>query len=63
MNAITIPTTKPPTICDNAMKTAAIILTTLLLSSCTIESITIRGKFGDYIFKPRRPIIIEEASK
>jgi hypothetical protein len=45
------------------MKTAAIILTTLLLSACTIESITIRGKFGDYTFKPRRPIIIEEAVK
>jgi hypothetical protein len=39
------------------MKIIAIIC--LLLTSCTIECITIRGKFGDYSFRPRRPIIIE----
>jgi len=43
------------------MKTITII--SLLLTSCTVESITVRGKFGDYIFKPRRPIIIEESAK
>lgn len=42
------------------MKTIAII--SLMLTSCTVESITVRGKFGDYIFKPRKPIAIE-ASK
>jgi hypothetical protein len=39
------------------MKTIAII--SLLLTSCTVESITVRGKFGDYIFKPRKPITVE----
>jgi hypothetical protein len=42
------------------MKTIAVI--SLMLTSCTVESITVRGKFGDYIFKPRKPITIE-ASK
>jgi hypothetical protein len=39
------------------MKTIAII--SLLLASCTVETITVRGKFGDYIFKPRKPITVE----
>jgi hypothetical protein len=39
------------------MKTIAII--SLMLASCTFESITVRGKFGDYIFKPRKPITVE----
>jgi hypothetical protein len=39
------------------MKAAIII--SLLLASCTVESITVRGKFGDYIFKPRKPITVE----
>lgn len=43
------------------MKAAIIIFTSIFLAGCTVESITIRGKFGDYIFKPRRPIIIEES--
>jgi hypothetical protein len=39
------------------MKTIAII--SLLLASCTVESITVRGKLGDYIFRPRKPITVE----
>lgn len=39
------------------MKTIAII--SLMLTSCTVESITIKGRFGDYIFKPRKPITVE----
>jgi hypothetical protein len=30
-----------------------------LLSGCTLESITFKGRFADYVIKPRNPIVID----
>jgi hypothetical protein len=40
------------------MKTLAAIIT-LCLASCTVSEVAVQGKFGEYIFKPYRPIVIE----
>lgn len=41
------------------MKTLAFVILGLTLASCTIERLTVRGKFGDYSFTPRRAVIID----
>jgi len=40
------------------MKIIAAIIT-FFLASCTISEVSVHGRFGEYIFKPYRPIIIE----
>lgn len=40
------------------MKTIAAIIT-LALSSCTVSEVAVHGRFGEYIFKPYRPLVVE----
>ena len=40
------------------MKTLAALIT-LALASCTVSEVSVHGRFGEYIFKPYRPIVIE----
>jgi len=42
------------------MKTTIIILLAISLSSC-VEKITVQGQYGEYSFKPRKVIVIEES--
>jgi len=41
------------------MKIIAAIIT-LALASCTVSEVSVHGRFGEYIFKPYRPIVIEQ---
>lgn len=31
----------------------------VLMSGCTLESVTLEGRFADYIIRPRKPIVID----
>jgi hypothetical protein len=41
------------------MRTLAAIIT-LYLASCTVSEVAVQGQYGEYIFKPHRPIVIEQ---
>jgi len=42
------------------MKKLITIILTIMLASC-VEKITVHGQYGEYSFKPRKVIVIEEA--
>jgi hypothetical protein len=42
------------------MKKLITIILTITLASC-VEKITVQGQYGEYSFKPRKVIVIEEA--
>jgi hypothetical protein len=47
----------------NAMKLLIAIILVIGCQSCGIRKVTVHGQYGEYSFKPYRPIEIETDSK
>lgn len=45
------------------LTTLAIVALIVVLNSCGIRKVTVHGQYGEYSFKPYRPIEIETDSK